>query len=80
MNGDRKMFTLSNQSSAITLQTLYEEVITKVKDLDIANLIYFLTGWMPEHIYLSEIKNFAGILERLSNNLQDGNTLITFSR
>lgn len=51
-----------------------------MKDVDIADLTYLLTGWMPEHIYLSDIKNLAGIMERLANNLQEGNTLVTFTR
>lgn len=51
-----------------------------MKEVDIADLTYLLTGWMPEHIYLSDIKNLAGIMERLANNLQEGNTLVTFTR
>lgn len=54
--------------------------MAKIDYIDIADLTYLLTGWMPEHIYLSEIKNFAGILERLTTNLAEGNTLITFTR
>lgn len=59
---------------------IYENFVAKLDYIDIADLAYLLTGWMPEHIYLSEIKNFAGILERLANNLIEGNTLITFTR
>jgi hypothetical protein len=43
-------------------------------------MIYILTGWIPECIDIAEIKNFGGIFERLSNNLREGNSLITFTR
>lgn len=68
MNGDMKMFPLISMQNSLSLLDLYT-IIDHVQDLDVSELIYFLTGWMPEHIYLSDIKNFAGILERLANNL-----------
>jgi hypothetical protein len=68
------------QSSSLSLPDIYEGFVSKIGYMDIADLTYLLTGWMPEHIYLSEIKNFTGILERLATNLIEGNTLITFTR
>lgn len=29
---------------------------------------------------MAEVKNFRGIYERLANNLEEGNALITFTR
>lgn len=66
--------------SNISLIDIYQNFVAKIDYIDIADLTYLMTGWMPEHINLSEIKNFAGILERLATNLIEGNTLITFTR
>lgn len=46
MNGDMKMFPLISMQNNLSLLDLYT-VIENVQDLDIAELIYFLTGWMP---------------------------------
>ena len=42
-------------------------------------LVYNLTGWIAENIFLRDVTHVDGILERLYSNFNDGNTIITFT-
>ncbi len=56
------MLPLPSANPTLSLIDIYQGFVSKIPYIDIADLTYLLTGWMPEHIYLSEIKNFLGIL------------------
>ena len=47
---------------------------------EISSIAYFLTGWFPEELKMAEITSFSGIFDRLSTNMDDGNTLVFFGR
>lgn len=46
MNGDMKMFPLISMQNTLSLLDLYT-IVEHIRDLDVSELIYFLTGWMP---------------------------------
>lgn len=79
-NGTRKGFPLIINEDMPTLGDISDQIIVHLDELDPSQLMYFLTGWIPEKLYLSEIKNISGMLQKLSNNLNEGNTVITFIR
>lgn len=61
-NGTRKGFPLIINEDMPTLGDIYDQIIVHLDELDPSQLMYFLTGWIPEKLYLSEIKNISGML------------------
>lgn len=61
-NGTKKGFPLMIKENMPTLGEIYDQVIVHLEESDPSQLMYFLTGWIPEKLYLSEIKNISGML------------------
>ena len=51
-----------------------------MNDCNISDVLFHLTGWIPQELQMADISSFQGIFERLSVNMEEGNTLIMFSR
>lgn len=61
-NATRKGFPLIINEDMPTLGDISDQIIVHLDELDSSQLMYFLTGWIPEKLYLSEIKNISGML------------------
>lgn len=80
LNGIKRLLPLQITQEKLKLIELIDQVRPVFEGCEPPEMLYNLTGWIPEELKMGDITSFTGIFERLSTNLEEGNTLIFFSR
>ena len=81
INGRKRLYPLQiGSTSQPDLSNLIKAMKPLLHGWTASEMIFYLTGWIPEELKMADITNFTGIFERLSTNLEEGNTMIFFSR